>query len=67
MSKMQDLIDEVRALSEYDRLKHERTAYIEDENILFVDGALIGKMSELPLWAQAYIKDLRAKVWDAKG
>jgi len=65
MSTLQDAIDEIKDLAERDRLAREREAYINDDFICLT-GAIVGKLADLPLWAQAYIKDMRAKLWDAR-
>lgn len=66
MGKLDDVIEEMRAVSEADRLRQEREAFIEDKDIV-LNGYVLGRLEDLPLWAQSYIKWLRDKAWGKNG
>lgn len=60
---LQDAIDEIRSVAEFDRRKRQRQAFINQE-YAELNGDIIGNIEELPLWAQAYIKALRTALYD---
>lgn len=63
--KWKRAIEEVRALAESDRLADEREYFINDNN-LTIHGHQIGRLDDIPVAAQAYIKMLRETIWNMR-
>jgi hypothetical protein len=57
-------IEEISRLAAYDRYDYDQKEHVENDDCL-VGGQVVGRLSELPTWAQAYIKSLRSREFSA--
>lgn len=63
--KFDPVIEEMRALAQYDRLNEEHEEFIDDGDLV-VEGYRVARLADVPLAVQAYIKFLREQIWQLK-
>lgn len=62
MNDIDRAIQEIREVREAKRLQEEHERFVDNPDCTIAH-FLVGNLTELPMWAQAYIKTLRENVW----